>query len=67
MDHTHKPMPNIKSVYQTMYEYNEQGKVIQEQYLDADGQPMKNSDGYVRTVRTWNEDGSKASEEGKSE
>jgi len=67
MDHTGAPMKNNKGVYQTTYDYNENGKVIQEQYLDENGQLMKNSDGYVRVIRTWNEDGSLASEEGREE
>ena len=37
------------------------------QYMDENGQLMKNSDGVVRVIRTWNEDGSLASEEGKEE
>jgi hypothetical protein len=57
-------MTNVKGVYQTTYEYNEQGKVVLEQYFDAQGQPMKNNDGFVKVVRTWNEDGSLASEVG---
>ena len=40
---------------------------MQEQYFDADGNLMKNADGYVRVMRTWNEDGTLASEEGKGE
>ena len=51
-------------MYQTTYDYNEQGKVVLEQYFDAQGQPMKNSDGFVKVVRTWNEDGILASEVG---
>ena len=46
----------------TTFEYNEQGKVVREAYFDTDGQPMANSNGYIKIERTYNEEGKKITE-----
>ena len=58
------PMVNNKGVYQTAYEYNEQGKITREAYYDANGEPMANKSGYIVVERAYNKDGKKISETG---
>lgn len=50
-------MKNNKGVYQTTFEYNEQGKVVREAYFDVDGQYMENKNGYIMVEIAYNEEG----------
>lgn len=58
------PVPNNKGVYQTAYDYDQSGRVIRESYLDADGQRMANTDGYIMVERKYDEAGNLIEEKG---
>ena len=51
------PMTNALGVYQTTYDYDENGRKIRELYFDVDGESMVSTEGLVAKEFVYGEDG----------
>ena len=52
-----KPAMHEDGYYAVSMTYDEAGNVVQETYLDADGQRINQKNGYAALLRTYDEDG----------
>lgn len=56
------PTADGNGIYQKTFDYDDQDRVIQEQYYNMRGELSPNKDGYVRKTLIYNEDGKVAEE-----